>query len=88
VDAPNSKLTRDTVNEAIRRHLSYRDLQVVVITKDAAGLRDALVSNAPATIAYDARKPEDVLAEDREVGAYRLGLGLEDVVITPVERCA
>src|SRR5688500_19837985 len=40
-----SKLTRDQVNAAIRRQLSAKDLSVVIITKDAEELRDALVSD-------------------------------------------
>ena len=41
-----SALTVDDVNRAIRKHLSGRDLHVVIITKDAAGLKQQLVSDA------------------------------------------
>src|SRR5205085_3176163 len=47
------KLTVADVNAAIRKHLTARDLSVVVVTKDAAGLKQALVSDAPSTIKYD-----------------------------------
>jgi zinc protease len=80
-----ARLTRKQVNDAIRRHLSATNLQVVMITKDAAGLRVELLSDADTTMSYDAPKPDDVVAEDRIVGALRLGLRPEDVVITPVE---
>jgi len=80
-----SKLTRDDVNRAIRQHLSATDLSVVIITKDAQALRDALVADAPSTIAYDAPKPQAVLDEDRVIGARKLGIRAENVRITPVD---
>jgi zinc protease len=79
------KLTREDVNAAIRRHIRPRDLNVVMITKDAEGLKRALLADAPSTIRYDAAKPEDLLAEDRVIGALKLGLRPDAVRIVPVE---
>jgi zinc protease len=53
------------VNAAIKKHLSARNLSVVFITKDAAGLKNALVSDAFSPITYDAAKPQAVLDEDK-----------------------
>jgi zinc protease len=78
------KLTRADVNRAIRKHLSAEKLSVVVVTKDAEGLKKQLLSPDPATIAYDAPKPPEVLAEDEVIGARKLGLTPERVRITPV----
>ena len=78
------KLTRADVNKAIRRHLSSEKLTVVVVTKDAEGLKKQLLSPDPATIAYDAPKPPEVLAEDKVVGARKLGLTPERVRVIPV----
>ncbi|HET7738888.1 MAG TPA: pitrilysin family protein, partial [Tepidiformaceae bacterium] len=77
-------LTVQSVNDAVRRHLTGEDLAIVMITKDAQGLSDALLSSAPATIAYDAAKPADLLAEDAEVGSLALGLTAERIEIVPV----
>ncbi|KAA0256074.1 MAG: insulinase family protein [Acidobacteria bacterium] len=79
------KLTLADVNRAIKKHLSWRDLQVVAVTKDAEGLRDKLLSAAPATIRYDAPKPKEVLDADARVGAEKLGLSPQAVTITPAE---
>ncbi|HEY4668905.1 MAG TPA: hypothetical protein VIH05_03940, partial [Tepidiformaceae bacterium] len=78
-------LTVDRVNEAIRRHLSATNLSVVMITRDAAGLRDELLSQAPTEIAYDAAKPPPVVDEDRVIGARRLGLAPGAVRITHLD---
>ncbi|HEU4747690.1 MAG TPA: pitrilysin family protein [Gemmatimonadaceae bacterium] len=80
-----SKLTRQQVNDAIRRHLSATDLSVVIITRDADGLRDALVSDAFSPIRYDSEKPAALLAEDKVIGARKLSIKPENVKITAVE---
>ena len=66
------KLTRDEVNAAVKRHLDARNLSVVFVTKDAAGLKQALASDAFSPIRYDGEKPADVLAEDKVIGAMKL----------------
>jgi zinc protease len=80
-----SKLTLGDVNRAIRRHLSAKDLSVVIVTKDAKGLAETLVSDAFSPIQYDAEKSADLLAEDKVIGARKLGIRAEDVKITAVE---
>ncbi|MEW6732458.1 MAG: pitrilysin family protein [Acidobacteriota bacterium] len=79
------KLTVDDVNQAIRKHLTAKDLSVVIITKDAAGLRDRLVNDVLSPIKYDANKPTDLLEEDKIIGARKLNIKPEAVRITPVE---
>ena len=79
------KLTRDDVNAAIRRHLSATDLNVVIITRDAEGLRDRLVADAFSPIRYDAEKPAELLEEDKVLGARKLNIRPENIRITPVE---
>ena len=37
-------MTLAEVNDAVRKHLQYEDLQIVVVTKDARFFRDALVA--------------------------------------------
>jgi len=78
------KLTLEDVNGAIRKHLSPTNLAVVVITKDAKGLKDALIADGVSTIAYDAAKSEATLAEDKVIGARKLNIRPENVTIIPV----
>jgi zinc protease len=80
-----SKLTRQQVNDAIRRHLSATDLSVVIIARDAEALRDALVADAFSPIRYESEKPADLLAEDKVIGARKLTIRPDKVRITPVE---
>lgn len=78
-----AKLTVADVNAAIRKHLSAKNLSVVIITKDAAGLKDKLVTDAFSPISYDAKKPQALLDEDQRIGSMKLGIRQEAVRITP-----
>ncbi len=80
-----SKLTRADVNAAVKRHLQTKDLTIVMITKDAAGLKEELVSDAFSRITYDGEKPKELLDEDKVIGARKLGIKAEAVTITPVD---
>jgi len=81
-----AKLTLNEVNGAIRKHLSGENLHVVCITKDAAALKQALVSDAPSSIEYSSKKPAELLSEDAAIGKLKLGIPAEKVRITPVEQ--
>jgi zinc protease len=79
------RVTREDVNRAVRKHLSPADLAVVIIAKEAEGLRQALVADAFSPITYDGEKPAELLAEDKVIGARKLGIKAEAVRITPVD---
>ncbi len=80
-----AKLTTGDVNRAIRTHLSAKDLSVVVVTKDAEGLRERLVSDAPSPMKYESERPKALLEEDALIGSRKLGILPSNVRITPVE---
>ena len=79
-----SKLTRQQVNAVIKKYLSTKNMNVVIITKDAAGLRDALLKDEPSSLKYDSPKPE-LAEEDKVIGGYKLNLKPENVRIVNVE---
>jgi zinc protease len=56
----------------------------VIITKDAKGLAQTLLADTPSAIRYDAPKPQELVDEDKLIGALKLGLQKEAVTITPV----
>jgi len=80
-----ANLTLADVNAAIRKHLSSKNLSVVIVAKDARGLAEKLVADGFSPITYDAPKPQAVLDEDKVIGALKLGIRAEDVRITPVD---
>jgi zinc protease len=78
------RLTLEQVNAAIRAHLSTDKMRVVIVTKDAPALRDAIVNNRPSPITYNAPKSPEILAEDKTIQSYRVNVRPDDVTITPV----
>jgi len=79
-----AKLTRDDVNRAIKKYFSAKDLDVVIVTKDAQALRDQLTGDAFSQIKYDAPKPE-LADEDKVIGAYKLNIAPERIRVVNVE---
>lgn len=81
-----SKLTLDDVNNAIRKYLKSDSMRIVIITKDAEALRDAIVSNKPSPITYNSPKPKEITDEDKVIENYKVNAKPEDVVVVPVEK--
>jgi zinc protease len=79
-----AKLTREQVNAAIRKHLRAERLQIVAVTGNAEDLKKQITGAGPSAIQYNSAKPADILAEDKIVGTFELGLRPEDVSIVPV----
>ncbi|MFZ6767415.1 M16 family metallopeptidase [Undibacterium sp. Di26W] len=81
-----SKLSLADVNAAMKKHLSAQNMSVVMIAKDAAGLKDKLVSDGFSAIKYNSEKPRELLDEDLVIGNRKLNIKAEAVSITPATR--
>ena len=81
-----AKLTLEDVNRAIQKYLKSDAVRIAIVTKDAAGLRDAIISNRPSPITYNAPKPQAILDEDKVIEVYKINVKPADVVIVPVEK--
>jgi zinc protease len=81
-----SKLTLADVNRAIKQYLNPGNMRVVIITKDAESLRDAIVKGTPSPITYNSPKPADILAEDKLIEKYKVNVRPDQVVIVPVDK--
>src|SRR5919205_379966 len=79
-----SKLTLADVNRAVKQYLNPGNMRVVIITKDAESLRDAIVKGTPSPITYNSPNPADILAEDKVIERYKVPVRPEEVVIVPV----
>jgi len=81
-----AKLTREQVNAAIRKHLRADRLQIVAVAANAEDLKKQIAGAGPSAIQYNSAKPADILAEDKIVGAWDLGLRAQDVEIVPAAK--
>jgi zinc protease len=77
-------LTLADVNRAIKKHLHYGAMSIVVVAKDAQGLHDELVNDLPSPITYRTKKPDAVQNEDKEIAVFPVKLPPEDITVVPV----
>jgi zinc protease len=81
-----AKLTLEDVNRALRQYLKTDSMRIAIITKDAETLRDAITSNKPSPISYNAPKPKEITDEDKIIESYKINAQPSDVTIVPVEQ--
>ncbi len=81
-----ASLTLEDVNAAIRKYLKSDSMRIAIVTKDAPGLKAALLSDQPSPIKYNSPKPPEVLEEDKVIQVYKLKLKPSDVVVVPVDQ--
>ncbi len=79
-----AKLTLEQVNAAVRKHLRADRIQIVAVSANAEQLKEQLTGPAPTAVEYNSPKPAEIVAEDKIVGKYDLGLRASDVQIVPV----
>ncbi|MEX1275948.1 MAG: pitrilysin family protein [Bacteroidota bacterium] len=78
------KLTVGEVNEAIKRHWQYGNMQIAIITKDAEAFKKALVEDSPSPITYATPKSDHVMKEDVEIVKFPVKVMPEHIRILPV----
>ncbi len=81
-----AKLTRADVNRAIRQYLKSDAMRIAIVTKDAEGLRQAILSNKLSPITYNAPKPKEITDEDKVIEKYQIVVKPADVAIVPVDK--
>lgn len=77
-------LTSAKLKEIVARRFTGTDLTIVIVSKDGAALKKALVAGDKTPPTYDAPKPKEVTDEDRLIEALPLGLKDEDVTVWPI----
>jgi zinc protease len=76
------KITREQVNEAVRKYLNYENIYIAIITEDAESLKNDLTSNSPSPINYtNPNMPEEILEEDLIIQVFPLDVQSEKVRI-------
>ncbi len=74
-------LTLEDVNAAIKKYLQTKNMKIVMITQDAASLKNELVLNTVSPITYRTPKPPEILEEDKEIARYPLNFSQDKVWI-------
>ena len=78
-------LTREQVNQAIRKHLQSKNLVVALVSEDASEALDTLLAGKPTPIHYDgAGTPPEILDEDRVIEKFPVSVNRNrSRVLTP-----
>jgi zinc protease len=79
------ELTRDEVNSALKKHLTWKNLKIAMVTGDAEALKTALAGDAPSPIVYKNPKPDHVMAEDELISTFPVPIPEENITIVPVD---
>ena len=79
-----SRLRTADVNNAIKRHLQWKNLQAVIVTDHAEALEKAISQNATSPITYGKTTISPALeAEDKEIMAFPLEINPDRIRIVP-----
>ena len=79
------KVTPEQVNAAIRKHLQHDNMYLVIITADAAGMKQKLLSGASTSITYAGERPAALLEEDKTISALPIKVKEADIT-RPADR--
>jgi zinc protease len=75
-------ITREEVNDVIRKYLNFNNLYLAIVTDDAQSFKDALVANTPSPISYaNPNMPPEILEEDLIYQTFALDVDPEKIRI-------
>ncbi|MFN0243618.1 MAG: M16 family metallopeptidase [Planctomycetota bacterium] len=77
------EITLDEVNAAVKKYLRADNLHIAMVTGGAEEMKAALIAGEPSPITYPKgiTKPDDVLAEDKEIERFPLSINADNVTI-------
>jgi zinc protease len=80
------KVTPEQVNAAIKKHLQDDNLYLVIITADAAAMKQKLLNGAATPITYAGERPAALLAEDKTISALPIKVSDADIIILGIDK--
>ena len=78
--------TPEQVNAAVRKHLQYDDMYLVVITADAEAFKQKLLAGSATPITYAGERSAELLEEDKIIAALPIKVTAADIRIVPIDR--
>jgi zinc protease len=81
-----AKLTLESVNAAIRRHLRSSGVVMVAVSRNGEQLKQQFTGSALSPMKYNSPKPAEITEEDKTVEKWDLALRPEDVTILPAAK--
>jgi zinc protease len=80
------QVTPEQVNAAIKTHLQHDNLYIVIITADAAAMKQKILSGQPTPITYSGERSAELFAEEKLIAALPIKAREQDITILPIDR--
>lgn len=80
-----TKMTPQSVQDALRRHVHPDALNFAFVTQDAEGLAQALRSGEPSPITYASPKEEALLEQDKALSTFKLPVRPDAIQVVPAQ---
>ena len=79
-------VTAERVNAAIEQHLQNDSLYLVIITADAAAMKQKLLSGTATPITYAGERSAELLAEDKIIASLPIPVTEANITILPIDK--
>jgi zinc protease len=80
------RITTEQVNAAVKKHLQSDNYYLVIITADAAALKQKLLGGGATSITYAGERAAALLAEDKSIAGFPIKVREADISIMPIDR--
>lgn len=80
------RTTPEQVNAAVKTHLQSDNMYLVIITADAAAMKQKLLSGAATPITYAGERSAELLAEDKIIASLPIKVNESDISILPIDK--
>ncbi|NOU51554.1 insulinase family protein [Pseudoalteromonas sp. JBTF-M23] len=80
-----ASLTVDDVNRVISENLQTQNIQYVFVTGDGTDMQQRLAQEISSPLSYNSEKPEQLLAEDKQIADYKLNIPSENIEVLDVK---
>ena len=79
-------LTVADVNAAVKKYIDPKNLKVAIVSNDAKGLMEAMLTNAPSPIKYNSPVGQRIQDEDKMISIHPLSVNKAKTKIVPVDQ--
>ena len=86
LSAAVDRVTPEQVNAAIKKHLQDDNMHLVIVTADAAGMKQKLLGGGATSITYAGERPAALLGEDKTIASLPIKVKETDVTILPIDK--
>lgn len=85
IDKELKTLKREEVNAAVKKYIDPSNMKIAIVSDDAQGLREKMISDAPSPIKYNSPVAQKILDEDKVIATMPLNINKEKSKVVPAK---